>query len=215
MLRHILGELLNFLLPKHASSRMIENMPLDVLLATITPQTVSGPERFFLPYRNPLTRALIHQLKYRNDAHAAMLCADLFLHEMMEELSEIMEWRGHKKFLLVPIPMSRERLRERGYNQTELLAQTILARGGAQFFDLDLSLLVRTIERPTQTSIKDKDQRLKNIKGIFSVKNKDSVRGRHAVLLDDVTTTGATLREAKEILMKAGAADVLNIAIAH
>jgi ComF family protein len=103
--------------------------------------------------------------------------------------------------LLVPVPLHVKRLRERGFNQSLLLAQVI---GNKYKLPVDFSLLKRNKFTLTQTGL-NKAEREKNIKGVFAVADKKKIAGISLILIDDVYTTGATVNECAKVLLKAGA----------
>jgi ComF family protein len=104
---------------------------------------------------------------------------------------------------VVPVPLSRERLRDRGFNQCEIIARKVAAR-----WEIECSsdALRRSESARSQTRLTP-EERLSNVAGAFSVPDsaRDAVRGRHLILLDDVVTTGATLRSCASALFAAGA----------
>src|SRR5690606_3050878 len=106
--------------------------------------------------------------------------------------------------LIVPVPLSRERLRERGFNQAALLAQALA--GLAQSPPCARELLLRTRDTPAQSRL-PRGERLHHLRGVFSVppQRVAEVAGRHVVLVDDIMTTGATLEAAAQALRRAGA----------
>jgi ComF family protein len=108
--------------------------------------------------------------------------------------------------LIVPIPLYPKRLRERGFNQSALLA---LATGRK----FDARALERIRDTPPQAGLKA-DARRKNLAGAFWA-NPDRVRGRHVVLIDDVVTTGATVEAASLELRRAGASTVHVLTLAR
>ena len=106
--------------------------------------------------------------------------------------------------LLLPVPLHIKRLRERGFNQSLLLANEI---GKKYILPVDFSLLKRCKFTLTQTGL-NKAEREKNIKGAFVVADEKRVPGENIILIDDVYTTGATINECAKVLLKAGAQKV-------
>ena len=104
--------------------------------------------------------------------------------------------------VIVPMPLSRQRRRQRGFNQAELLAAAI---GRALGLKRDGKCLVRTRHAPPQRSL-PRAARLRNLRGAFAVRR--PLPGTRLALLDDVATTGATARAAAEALLAAGAEEV-------
>jgi len=116
----------------------------------------------------------------------------------------------NKKFYLQPIPLTVGKNRERGFNQAEIFASHL-----SSLFSLTVSdFLIRVREKPPQAQIRKRKDRVKNVVGVFEVKNKNEVKGRNLILVDDVVTTGATLKEAAKVLKKQGANRVYAITIA-
>lgn len=134
---------------------------------------------------------------------------------LLEELAEFSLFYGKEKPLLIPIPISKKRFRKRGFNQTELIAQQMSFIDMGESFTLTTNVLYKIKDTPSQMSIKDKRKRLHNLRGSFVVKNAALVRGKNVILLDDILTTGATLREAKRTLRAAGARKIICFALAH
>jgi ComF family protein len=113
---------------------------------------------------------------------------------------------GPAPTLLLPIPLSSERLRERGYNQAWELARRI---GRALDCPADSRLLLRIKDTPHQLAF-PRDQRADNVRAAFAIEPRRlaQVRGLSVTLVDDVMTTGATVSEAARTLLKAGATSV-------
>ena len=108
--------------------------------------------------------------------------------------------------LLVPVPLSAVRLRERGYNQAWELARRLAP---ALSCDADATLLLRVRDTPHQLTL-EPAQRAANVRGVFALEPRRlaEVRGRDVGVVDDVMTTGATAAEAARVLLRAGAARV-------
>jgi len=112
--------------------------------------------------------------------------------------------------LVCPIPLHPARRRERGFNQSLLLAAAIAMSTGLPLAEF----LVRKKNTATQTRKTNPKDRLKNLAGAFRLRLEADVRGKTVLLVDDVMTTGATLDQAARELLKGGAANVLGVVIA-
>ena len=148
-------------------------------------------------------RALVHALKYRQARVLAEPIAAL--------MAEAARRHGLEVDVLIPVPLSGLRGRVRGYNQAEVLAQA-LGR------ELDLPVLPRALTRRRHTSPQarapDAEARRRNVAGAFACRERD-VAGRDVLLLDDVTTTGATLADCARALKEAGARAVWGLTFAR
>ncbi|MEN6374773.1 MAG: ComF family protein [Smithella sp.] len=113
--------------------------------------------------------------------------------------------------LLIPVPLHIKRLRERGFNQSLLLAEEI---GKKHHLPVNFSLLKRCNFTLTQTGL-NKAEREKNIQGAFTVTDKNKIAGKCIILVDDVYTTGSTINECARVLMKAGAKKVAALTLSR
>jgi competence protein ComFC len=114
--------------------------------------------------------------------------------------------------VFVPIPLHASRLKKRGYNQSQLLAESLAKRFGL----VSLACLERVKKTQPQFGLSKEDREI-NIKGAFALKKQrtHSLSGMHVFLVDDVATSGATLREAAKVLKRAGVGKVWGITLAH
>jgi len=165
-------------------------------------------------YRNKLVRSIIWHLKYRHKYPLATHLGNTMYEILLEELSEYMLFDTQAALYVIPIPLSRKRARHRGYNQSACIARALCANSPDMFIYTPHALY-RHKNTPPQTHIRNKTKRKENIKGCFSVPYPEEVRGKDILLIDDVSTTGATLLEARKTLKKAGARSVLCVAAAH
>lgn len=111
---------------------------------------------------------------------------------------------------LIPVPLHRKRLISREFNQSALLAKYV---GEQISVPVIPDALLKTRNTRPQSNTDGRSERLKNIKNAFEVMQ--DVRGKELVLVDDVITTGATIKECARVLMKAGAARVTVLALAR
>jgi ComF family protein len=158
-------------------------------------------------------RELIQLLKYQAVRPAAGVLGRM----LSEALLELSEDFGDVAPIVVPIPLHGLKLRQRGFNQSELIARAALktfTMRGTERLALDASLLERGRETQSQTGL-SAEQRRANVRGAFRVVQPTTIRGRDILLVDDVFTTGTTVRECARVLRRAGAARVLVATVAR
>ena len=169
---------------------------------------LSGKFRFLLHrsygiYEGALKEA-IHRFKYGRDLLLVEPLGD-FLLEACEDL------RSRGIDLLIPVPLHPRRLRERGFNQSLLLARHLSKRLG---LPCEAEVLVKVKDTPSQTSLSPAE-RQRAVRGAFEVLKGERIREKRVLLVDDVFTTGATVNEASRVLLRAGAEEVLVITLAR
>src|SRR3989344_1307143 len=144
-------------------------------------------------YNNRLIRQAIHLFKFR------------FIRELAGPLAEILIGYYSKNRLnaeaVIPVPLNKKRLLERGFNQAELVARPFARHFNYQLLD---KTVVRRKNTPHQVGLAKK-ARLVNVKEAFKVINPEMVKEKNILLIDDVVTTGSTLEEIARVLKKAGA----------
>ncbi len=164
-------------------------------------QTPISPFQAATYFTDPI-RPAVHALKYTQTAAVG------------KSLGEIMArawptWRTRAD-IITPVPLHPERQRERGYNQSELIAEQF-----AQQTDIPMrhDILFRVRHTRPQVGLQGKSRR-DNVRGAFQAVE-PVVRGKHILLIDDVLTTGATLTESAETLYRAGAQSVTAFCLAR
>lgn len=163
-------------------------------------------------YHDPIVRSAIWELKYRGNSKVATLLGTIMYDELLAFLEEYAPLTNFTDPLLIPIPLSKQRQQERGFNQCHLLVDVIAGLDEDRNFR-GSHALTKVRDTASQTKAKNKEERTKNLKGCFEAS--DEVKGRNIILIDDVATTGATLEEAKRTLRKAGARKVIAFTVAH
>ncbi len=160
-------------------------------------------------YGNTRIRELLHLFKY----DGVKVVTTPLGEELRRYLLLSMELGGisFSDFVIVPIPLHPRKLRRRGFNQSLLLARTLRT----DEIPIIENILIRTRATPSQTALKEREERVNNVLGSFAVTNPEPVRGKNILLVDDVITSGATMREAARILKKAGAKKIIGLTAAR
>lgn len=166
-------------------------------------------------YRNDFVRSLIWELKFHRNQVVIDCLADVLYEHLVEEASDLVLFGKIESILLVPIPTSALRLKERGFNGVEILVKRMVALDEEGVFQNGSALLKKIREVPRQTQIKNRAERVSNVREAFACPNPKDVRNRVIFVIDDVTTTGATLAEAVGVLKEAGAKEVKCFTLAH
>jgi len=151
------------------------------------------------PYLPPLQNA-IHLYKYGGKVSLATPLARLMI-DRLPALESI--------DLIIPVPLHIGRLREREFNQSLLLADQI---GRHLNIPVSCTDLIRTSSAPAQTTLPRKE-RLKNLRGAFTVPHQELIAGKHILLIDDVFTTGATVNQCAKALRKAGSGNIFPLTL--
>ena len=152
-------------------------------------------------YKGPIQKA-IHQLKYKRDLSLGFDLSK-FLTSFVEELNLEFE-------VVIPVPLGKKRLKDRGYNQVSLIAYPLALKLNKQFI---LHGLTRVKETDSQVGL-NVMERHENVKNAFKANN-HYVSGKNILLIDDVATTGATLSSCTYALFAGGAANVYAISLAR
>lgn len=202
MLRTLFSPLIELVLPPRRTEVLVRELSMNTL-RSIAAQSTDGT----LPYHDPRVTALMWEIKYYGNSRATACGAEILSDLLLDCAQEALGTP-----ILIPIPMHEVRRKERGFNHTETLCVRTL-KDTHQFFEYTPRALVRVRNTPRQQGL-TRDARLRNIEHSM-LADTDMVRGRTCVVVDDVTTTGATFAEAKRALLSEGASSVLYVALAR
>lgn len=149
-------------------------------------------------------QALLHLLKYRGKRSVGRRLGCLLGQVWASEdgMGDV-DW-------IVPVPLHRSREKERGYNQSLVLATEI---GRCLGVPIEQKMLVRTRRTASQTKL-SVEERVENVSGAFRIPHAEKIAGTRILLVDDVLTTGATLNACTEALIEAGAEGVYVVTVA-
>lgn len=155
-------------------------------------------------------RELIHLLKYDKVRPAARVLGRM----LAEVITKTLPNFADGSVVVVPVPLHPGKMRERGFNQAELIAEQALKQSSAGRFTLDARVLKR--QRVTESQIGlTQHQRKENLRGAFKVVKPEIVMGRDVLLIDDVFTTGTTASECARVLRRAGTKKVFVATVAR
>ncbi len=175
-------------------------------------------------YRQPLLKKAIHNFKFRFIKELAQPLAKILIQFWVKRCNCASRQTragqdvkaGHgvpqqiAKPIIIPMPLNKKRLLERGFNQAELIALLF-----AEHFNYPLltNAVIRQKNTPHQVGL-NKKERLKNVQNAFQIKQPELIKNQIIILIDDVVTTGSTLEEIAKILKKGGVKEVWGLTVA-
>ncbi|MEK7464759.1 MAG: ComF family protein, partial [Patescibacteria group bacterium] len=152
-------------------------------------------------FKNRRVSDVIHALKYER-VRSLMAPISKIMDVYLEKITKS---EGFEGFTIIPIPMHSSKKRVRGFNQAELISSVLSDKLGLPVWNK----LLKSKDTKSQTETKNYNERESNIKGCFVVKNPEEISKKNILLVDDVFTSGATMREAVRVLKDAGVKRVM------
>lgn len=158
-------------------------------------------------HKDGVVQGLIHNLKYQKRQDVGTMLGQLYAHDL-KEVQALLTVTD-----VIPVPLHKKRLRQRGYNQAETFGRALAHGLGVCYRD---NLLVKTSHTKTQTK-KNRAERAASVEAAFALNADENFSGRHFLLVDDVMTTGATLEACGRMLLTLPGArvSVVTMAFAH
>jgi ComF family protein len=166
-------------------------------------------------YRDPLMKKVIWELKYHHKRYLGQRLGQLLYEYLIEDISDLKTRIPGRVMYVIPVPISKKKTKLRGYNQALSIARGFCHYEDNKIFELKDNLVIKKVDTLPQAKITNRSRRLKNVQGVFEIKNLKIVEGRTIIVIDDVTTTGGTINEIIKILKKAKAKKVVGFAVAH
>ena len=161
-----------------------------------------GSTHLFFFDKEAKTQKILHQLKYKSNPDFGIYLGELIGADFNQNLKNI--------DYIIPVPLHPKKLYQRGFNQSELLANGIR---NLTNLDVLTNILIRNRHTETQTK-KGKAERIKNIQGAFEIKNQEILKHKKILLIDDVITTGSTINECIKELDKIDGISIYVISLA-
>ncbi len=218
MLKSFAQNLIDFIFPKSDEVYHLESFSTGELVEKLSRAREIESENLIVlfDYKDPMVKTLIWELKYNGNRKIAQKFAEILMDVLNHELAERVVFENFINPLLIPMPISDKRRRERGWNQTEILAEEIIKLNTEKLFEYSPKILVKHIHTDSQARTHaTKQERINNLQNSMSVRDSSQIKNRCVILLDDVTTSGVTLAEAQRVLKSAGAKKILCVALAH
>lgn len=151
----------------------------------------------FCKYRSGgIVQKLIHALKYGNQPEIGLILGRYY--------GQVLCNLNYPFQVIIPVPLHTDKLKQRGYNQSDYFAQGLSHTLNIPWQADCLQRIKSTLSQTSQT----KENRLKNLAQVFYIGNKQLIQGKHILLVDDIVTTGATLEACTTILLENGAQQV-------
>lgn len=169
-------------------------------------ETIPFGRALFSSNHTPLRRA-IWLLKYRGRKSIVHIFAPLLADLILDELSEE-ALANSGLYIITAVPLSAQKLQKRGFNQSELLAQE-----AAKILGLPFKQVVKKVKETQSQVGLTRKKRLENVRGAFATST--PLTGKNILVIDDIITTGATLKEVAKTLKDAGAKRILSFTIGH
>ncbi len=216
MFKEILALINELFFPTPPEVRKLQEMKVEEYIDTFPKaETDKKNVQALWKYENPLVKTAVWEIKYSKNTIIAKRVGEILYAEIASQFEDYMLFENTRKILLIPVPSSRLRYKERGYNQTELICEALMGFDNVKLFEYKKNILIRTKEVAAQTNTLTRKEREQNPIGSFGIKKPEEVAKRTVVLIDDVLTTGSTLREAMKMLKNAGAKNVFAFTVAH
>ncbi len=194
----------------NAERELFSYIPSDAYdILPKSPPVTEGFPRAVFNYKDERVKKLVWNIKYKRSKTAAEIGG----YGLFQELQKM---NLPPSTIIVPMPITPKRRRERGYNQCELLTSEIINNDRGAHFNIQTDIFLRTHHTDRQT-LKDRVHRLEDAKGIFSLDKKatEQYSDHTIVIIDDVITTGSTIADAINTFKKAGFNDVRGLTLAH
>lgn len=216
MNNRILRLIFQFFFPLSSEVRRLEEMSAaDYIHALPGAESPRGNIFVLWKYADPLVKTAVWEIKYRKNIRIAERVGEILYAQILGELEDSLIFGKKKRIVLLPIPSSRKKHFEKGYNQTELICEMIKKHDTENIFEYRNDVLLRIKEVLPQTKTGTKKERESNPKNSFGINDKKDTEGKTVVLIDDVVTTGSTLKEAIKVLKENGVKEIRAFVIAH
>lgn len=198
---------INIIFPSRYSYKDIQNIPQapECEISNIFP---------IFDYHSPAGKKLIYAIKKHRDRATSQYLA-IHMHEHIREyISEQQQFSYFLEPIIIPVPITKKQRRIRGFNQSESIARIFTQLTQGKYLPQSI---IKNRETRKQALIQKRSERFINVQNCFSIPHKHQYQFIHQdiIIIDDLVTTGATIRSLEKTLRAAGARNVIAITVAH
>lgn len=214
-IKDFVSKILDSIFPRRSDFQKINSLSIEDIDYLPKSQPMEKFDWIFpiFQYKNETVRSIIWELKYRENTKPIEHIGKIIYEHIIAQISDITIFDNDAIFAIIPIPLYPLRKFERGFNQSELIAKSIISNDNERKLLYAPQWLEKIKDTAKQSRSDSREERLKNLKDCFKANQK--VSNYYVFIIDDVTTTGSTLSEARKTLLEAGAKDVFGFTIAH
>lgn len=215
--KQILEYFIDFIFPKSETVFDLEALSTGELLNKLSQAREIKDDHLVVlfDYKDENVRTLIWELKYKGNRNVAKKFAEILLDVLRHELAERVLFEKFTEPIFIPMPISNKRRRERGWNQTEIVAEEMM-KLDQNLFIYKPNILIKDLHTDSQARTHaTKRERFENLSRSMSIPLPEEIRGRNVILFDDVTTSGSTFAEAIRALKESKVKKILCVALAH
>jgi competence protein ComFC len=211
----VIKNIVDFVLPPRSNYEIVKRLDEKSIYQIPRAGKIPGFDWIYpiFQYKDVRVKAIVWELKYRENTKPLEVIGKMMFEEILSLISDIILFNNNAEFLLIPIPMTVSAKSDRGYNQSEIISKAIIENDTKRILLYAPQWFQKIKETAKQSHSTTKEERIKNLENCFEANS--NVSGKYVILIDDVVTTGSTLREARSELIRAGVKDVYAITIAH
>lgn len=167
-------------------------------------ETYFSKHIYFFLYKNKI-RELILNYKFNDKSYLSEIFSEIIIKN--KKICGILK----KYDIIIPVPIHKKRKKQRGYNQSELIAKQVAKK--LDKLKLENKIIEKTKNNIAQSSL-NRQQREENVQNVYKIANKDKIKGKKIIIFDDIYTTGNTVNAISKILKENGAKEIIILTIA-
>jgi competence protein ComFC len=214
MQKQVLNWVLDLFYPPTEIEKILRKIEIEKIYKYCTKSLEINDNEIYslFKYKDFFIKNCIYEIKNNKNEDALMIFSTLLFDEIHNYIYENLI-NINQKIIISYIPQHKSTFLHKGYNQSEELVKNIV-KIAPEMFEIK-NLLYKIKKNAPQHEIKSRRKRVENIKNTFIFNNKEIIKNRLVILIDDVYTTGTTLNESRRVLLENGANKIVCFTIAH